>query len=213
MSKSKKRRWCKPAYETKSGRMYRGKCEEVLLQYPVTRRRGTVQLIFTSPPFALNRKKKYGNLQGDEYIDWLSSLASLFRDQIKSRGSIVIELGNAWVPGTPTMSTLAIKALLAFKEAADLHLCQEFICFNPAKLPTPAEWVGVRRIRVKDASRAASFCSRGRASANCSSHGDHRATYGCANDAHLFGRKKVTQPRERKTQSPFPGDPRRRPIC
>ena len=151
MSRSGKRRWCKPTYETRYGRMYRGNCEDVLLQYPVTRRRGKFQLLFTSPPFALNRKKKYGNLQGDEYIKWLSSLAPLFRDQVTERGSVVIELGNAWVPGTPTMSTLAIKALLAFQETAGLHLCQEFICFNPAKLPTPAEWVGVRRIRVKDA--------------------------------------------------------------
>lgn len=66
-------------------------------------------------------------------------------------GSIVIELGNAWVRGTPTMSTLPMKALIEFQESADLHLCQEFICFNPAKLPTPAEWVTVRRKRVKDA--------------------------------------------------------------
>ena len=56
-------------------------------------------------------------------------------------GSIVIELGNGWNPGSPTVSTTGIKALLAFQEAAGLHLCQEFICFNPARLPTPAEWV------------------------------------------------------------------------
>src|SRR5438034_10295788 len=48
------------------------------------------------------------------------------------------------------MSTAGIKSLLAFQEAAKLHLCQEFICFNPARLPTPAEWVTVRRVRVKD---------------------------------------------------------------
>ncbi len=48
------------------------------------------------------------------------------------------------------MSTTSLKALLAFQEAAGLHLCQEFICFNPARLPTPAEWVTVRRVRVKD---------------------------------------------------------------
>jgi site-specific DNA-methyltransferase (cytosine-N4-specific) len=30
-------------------------------------------------------------------------------------------------------------------------LAQEFFWWNPAKLPTPAEWVTVRRIRVKDA--------------------------------------------------------------
>jgi site-specific DNA-methyltransferase (cytosine-N4-specific) len=114
-------------------------------------RRGKYQLLFTSPPFALNRKKKYGNLQGEGYIEWLASMAPIFREQVKLDGSIVIELGNAWVQGEPSMSTLTMKALLAFLERANLHLCQEFICFNPARLPTPAEWVTVRRIRVKDA--------------------------------------------------------------
>jgi site-specific DNA-methyltransferase (cytosine-N4-specific) len=49
------------------------------------------------------------------------------------------------------MSTLAIEALLEFKQAGKLHLCQEFIWYNPAKLPTPAQWVSVDRVRVKDA--------------------------------------------------------------
>src|SRR4029078_4460644 len=65
-------------------------------------------------------------------------------------GALGVELGNACETGQPTVSTAAIKALLAFQEAAGLHLCQEFICYNPARLPTPAEWVTVRRVRVKD---------------------------------------------------------------
>jgi hypothetical protein len=63
----------------------------------------------------------------------------------------VIEVGNGWDAGQPTVSTLAIEALLAFKRKAGLHLCQEFICFNPARLPSPAQWVTVERCRVKDA--------------------------------------------------------------
>jgi site-specific DNA-methyltransferase (cytosine-N4-specific) len=78
-------------------------------------------------------------------------MAPLFRQYLKQDGSIVLEIGNAWEPGKPTMSTLPLKALMAFLEAAELHLCQEFICFNPARLPTPAQWVNVERIRVKDA--------------------------------------------------------------
>jgi site-specific DNA-methyltransferase (cytosine-N4-specific) len=60
-------------------------------------------------------------------------------------------MGNAWEPKQPVMSTLAMETLLEFKKAAKLHLCQEFIWYNPAKLPTPAAWVTIRRIRVKDA--------------------------------------------------------------
>ena len=140
-----------PVYETKLGRMYVGDCAEVLQSYPVTRRKGKCQLILTSPPFPLNRKKKYGNLTGEEYLDWLSGLAPLFRDYLTDDGSIVLEIGNAWNSGSPTMSTLPVRALLGFLDAADLHLCQEFICYNPARLPSPAQWVNVERSRVKDA--------------------------------------------------------------
>lgn len=122
-----------------------------MTSYPITRYRGKVQMIFTSPPFPLNRKKKYGNLQGEKYVEWLSSLATLFRDYLTPDGSIVIELGNAWERGKPIISTLTLEALLAFKKNANLNICQEFICFNPARLPSPAQWVNVERCRVKDA--------------------------------------------------------------
>ncbi len=140
----------KPAYKTNWGVMYQGDCEAALRRDPLTRRLGRVHLILTSPPFPLNRKKKYGNLTGQEYLDWLKNLAPLFRDYLSPDGSIVLEIGNAWEPGSPVMSTLPLKALMAFLEAGDLNLCQEFICYNPARLPTPAQWVTVERIRVKD---------------------------------------------------------------
>lgn len=131
--------------------MYQGRAEDLLSSASLARVRGEVQLIFTSPPFALNRKKKYGNMDGREYVDWLASFGPILRKFVTATGSIVIELGNAWVPGSPTMSTLALEALLEFKKTAGLHLCQEFICYNPARLPTPAQWVTVERIRAKDA--------------------------------------------------------------
>jgi site-specific DNA-methyltransferase (cytosine-N4-specific) len=99
----------------------------------------------------LNRKKKYGNRQGDKYIDWLASFAPVFTEYLKRDGSIVLEMGNAWEPGSPVMSTLAIEALLEFMRRGKLHLCQQFVCHNPARLPSPAQWVTIRRMRVKDA--------------------------------------------------------------
>ncbi|HWR35880.1 MAG TPA: site-specific DNA-methyltransferase [Clostridia bacterium] len=140
-----------PAYSTPSGEMYAGDAKEILAKLNRAGFKHSAQLIFTSPPFVLNRKKKYGNLTGREYIQWLSSLAPLFADLLKPDGSIVIELGNGWVPGKPTMSTLPLEALLAFKRKGKFHLCQEFVCYNPARLPSPAQWVNVERCRVKDA--------------------------------------------------------------
>lgn len=130
--------------------MYRGKIEDFLQSARATKLRGKVGLIFTSPPFPLNRKKKYGNLVGDEYLKWLESLAPRLRELLTPDGSLVIELGNSWEVGTPTMSTLALEALLRFKKAGDYYLCQQFICNNPARLPSPAQWVTIERIRVKD---------------------------------------------------------------
>jgi site-specific DNA-methyltransferase (cytosine-N4-specific) len=130
--------------------MFLGPSEEVLASEFMRRFRKRVQLIFTSPPFPLNRKKKYGNLQGDLYSEWLASFAPIFKDFLKEDGSIVIELGNAWEPGKPVMSNLALKSLLAFQERGELNICQQFVAYNKARLPGPAQWVNVERIRVKD---------------------------------------------------------------
>jgi site-specific DNA-methyltransferase (cytosine-N4-specific) len=141
---------CEVAYRTSKGVMYNSTVEGWLDSPSAEKYRGKIQLIFTSPPFPLNRKKKYGNKQGKEYLRWLGSLATRLTPLLTRDGSIVIEVGNAWEPGQPAMSVLAVRSLLAFLEAANLHLCQQFICYNPARLPGPTEWVNVRRVRVKD---------------------------------------------------------------
>jgi len=138
------------AFQTALGRMLCGKAEDVLRLRFTRRLAGKFQLIFTSPPFPLNNKKRYGNKTGEDYLEWLAEFAPLLVEYLAPRGSIVIELGNAWERGSPTMSTLAVEALLEFKRRGELHLCQEFVWHNPARLPTPAQWVNVERIRVKD---------------------------------------------------------------
>lgn len=150
-------RWTKRAedldisYSTQLGVSIVGKSEQVLKTKSGCELQGRIQLVFTSPPFPLNRKKKYGNLEGEQFRDWLSGYAQQLTSLLTPDGSIVIEMGNAWEPGLPVMSTLALETLLAFKKAAGLHLCQEFVWYNPARLPTPAAWVTIQRLRVKDA--------------------------------------------------------------
>lgn len=130
--------------------MLHGKSDEILQNGQLSRLEGKVDLIFTSPPFPLNRKKRYGNETGDAYISWLTAFGPLFKRMLKPSGSIVIEVGNSWEPGQPVMSTLALRSLLAFQSQNELHLCQEFVWNNPAKLPSPAPWVNIEKIRVKD---------------------------------------------------------------
>lgn len=138
------------AYKTKFGRMFHGLSDQLLQTEALERYQGQVDLVFTSPPFPLNRKKKYGNLVGEEYMKWLSAYGPLLKKMLKPGGSIVMEVGNAWEQGSPVMSTLPVRSLLKFQEDNELFLCQEFIWQNPAKLPSPAQWVNVERIRVKD---------------------------------------------------------------
>jgi DNA modification methylase len=140
----------KEAYHTTSGRMLIGKIEDALDAPAVKSLRGKVDLILTSPPFPLVAKKSYGNATGQEYLKWLEGLAPRLSDLLADDGSIVLEIGNAWEQGVPVMSTLPLEALLAFKKAAKLHLCQHVICHNPARLPSPAAWVTTKRIRLKD---------------------------------------------------------------
>jgi len=139
-------------HETDLGRYYLGDSPSVLKNAVGEDLEGTVNLILTSPPFPLNKKKKYGNLQGEEYRQWLAGLAPVFSRLLAPDGSVVIELGNAWEPGRPVQSLLHLHSLIDFVEHqdADLRLCQQFVCYNPARLPSPAQWVTVERMRVTD---------------------------------------------------------------
>lgn len=130
--------------------MLHGLSDDILKSGALERFEGKVNLVFTSPPFPLNRKKRYGNKTGDEYIEWLSAYGPLLKKMLTPDGSIVMEVGNAWEQGSPVMSTLPIRSLLQFQEDNELFLCQEFVWQNPAKLPSPAQWVNVERVRVKD---------------------------------------------------------------
>jgi len=140
------------AYRAHGGAYYVGDSKKVLTSKPFKRLAGKVQLILTSPPYPLNEKKSYGNLTGETYLKWVESLATVFSDLLSDDGSIVMELGNSWEPNRPVQSLLALEALLAFTKAqgAGLRLIQQFVCYNPSRLPSPASWVTVRPLRTVD---------------------------------------------------------------
>src|SRR5580658_2658551 len=140
----------KVAFKTKLGHSYHGAIEDFLKSSKAKKLEGSVNLIITSPPFPLNRKKKYGNLKGDDYVSWITKICEELVTLLAPDGSFVIEVGNSWVEGSPEMSTLAIESLLSILKSSNLHLCQQFIWYNTAKLPSPAQWVNVTRVRVKD---------------------------------------------------------------
>jgi len=137
----------RPFFETHLGKMICGDSAAILTEYDAS----CVDLIMTSPPFGLVRKKDYGNVHADEYLDWFKPFATQFHRVLKDSGSLVIDIGGAWNEGLPTRNLYHFKLLIMLCEEFGFHLAQEFYWWNPSKLPTPAEWVNVRRIRVKDA--------------------------------------------------------------
>ena len=135
-------------HSTDYGQIYLGDCLDVLHSELAA---GTVDLIVTSPPYGLVRKKEYGNVDADEYVDWFRPFAEQFRRVLRPSGSFVLDIGGAWNAGLPTRNLYHFKLLVMLCEEYGFHLAQEYYWWNPSKLPTPAEWVTVRRIRAKDA--------------------------------------------------------------
>jgi DNA modification methylase len=135
-------------FETKLGQIYLGDSLD-LMRCNVSDK--SVDLIMTSPPFGLVRKKEYGNVDAHDYLDWFRPFAEQFKRVLKDSGSLVIDIGGAWIPGQPTRSLYHYRLLIMLCDEYGFHLAQDYFWWNPSKLPTPAEWVNIRRIRVKDA--------------------------------------------------------------
>ncbi|HKI32596.1 MAG TPA: site-specific DNA-methyltransferase [Gemmataceae bacterium] len=134
-----------PTYTTHLGRAYRGDALDVLRRLPAN----SVALVMTSPPFALRRQKAYGNVAAADYVEWFWPFAQEIHRVLRPDGSFVLDLGGAWNRGSGTRSLYQYQLVLRLCEI--FHLAQEFYWYNPSRLPTPAEWVTIRRTRVKDA--------------------------------------------------------------
>jgi len=110
----------------------------------------SVNLVVTSPPYALHFKKEYGNVDKSAYVAWFRPFAEQIHRVLKDDGSFVLNIGGSYNAGAPTRSLYHFRLLLMLCDEIGFHLAQECFWYNPAKLPSPAEWVTVRRIRIKD---------------------------------------------------------------
>lgn len=135
-----------PAYTTRFGAAYCGDSLDLLPQLPDS----SINLVITSPPFALQRKKEYGNHNQDEYIKWLEQFARLVRRKLRDDGSFVLDLGGAYRKGVPVRSLYNFRVLIRFCDEVGFHLAEDFYWYNSSKLPSPIEWVNKRKLRAKD---------------------------------------------------------------
>lgn len=136
-----------PFYSTQYGAAYQGDALGLLRLLDDR----TIDLVLTSPPFALTRQKEYGNASQDAYVDWFMDFAAEFMRVLKPSGSFVLDLGGAYLRGAPVRTIYQFDLLVRLCRELGFQLAQEFFHYNPSRLPSPAEWVTVRRVRVKDA--------------------------------------------------------------
>lgn len=135
-----------PDYTQKFGTAYLGDSLKLIQAIEPN----SINLILTSPPFALTRQKEYGNISAEKYIEWFLPFAYEFKRVLADDGSFVLDLGGAYLRGNPVRSIYQYELLVRLCKEVGFFLAQEFYHYNPARLPTPAEWVTIRRIRVKD---------------------------------------------------------------
>lgn len=134
-----------PTYTTPLGACYHADALDLLGQLDDD----SASLVLTSPPFALRRKKSYGNVDPDEYLDWFLPFTDTIYRILRPDGSFVFELPPAWQRGTGTRSLFVYELILRL--CRRFHLCQEVYWYNPSRLPTPAHYVTINRTRIKDA--------------------------------------------------------------
>lgn len=132
-------------FTSESGVALWARCEDALRYVDDA----SVQLIFTSPPYALQRKKAYGNKDSRSYVDWMTDLVAAQREKLTADGSLVLNLGDCWEKGRPSLDLYAERLLIRLVDDLGLNLAQRFEWENPSKMPAPAEWVTIRRERVK----------------------------------------------------------------
>jgi DNA modification methylase len=137
---------CKAAFKTPFGMALVGDAADVLATLPDE----SVDLVITSPPFALLREKSYGNPDQEDYVAWLCGFGAPVRRVLKATGSFVVDLGGAYRRGVPVRSLYNFRVLIKLVDDVGFHLAEEFYWHNPSKLPSPIEWVNKRKLRAKD---------------------------------------------------------------
>jgi site-specific DNA-methyltransferase (cytosine-N4-specific) len=133
-------------YRTEKGSAVVGDSLSLMKSLPAE----SVNLVFTSPPFALLREKEYGNKSQEEYIGWILNFTKEIQRIVKPDGSLVMDLGGAYQKGIPVRSLYNYRLLIRMCDEQGWKLAEEFFWHNPSKLPSPTEWVNKRKIRAKD---------------------------------------------------------------
>jgi site-specific DNA-methyltransferase (cytosine-N4-specific) len=91
----------------------------------------SVDLVITSPPFALQRQKEYGNEDQEEYVAWLLQFAVEIKRVLKDTGSFVLDLGGAYRKGRPVRSLYNYRVLVRLCDELGWELQKSFFGLIP----------------------------------------------------------------------------------
>ena len=108
-----------------------GDCKEVLRTLP----ENSVDLIFTSPPYADQRKNTYGGVHPDKYVDWFLPISQELLRVLNPKGSFVLNIKEKVVKGE--RSTYVMELIIAMRKQGWLWT-EEFIWHK--KNSFPGKW-------------------------------------------------------------------------
>ena len=108
-----------------------GDCEELLKGLPDN----SIDLIFTSPPYADQRQTSYGGVSPDKYVAWFLPKAAQFRRVLKPSGTFILNIKERVVNGE--RHTYVIELILAMRKQGWLWT-EEFMWHK--KNSYPGKW-------------------------------------------------------------------------
>ena len=95
----------------------------------------SVDLIFTSPPYADQRKKTYGGIAPDDYVDWFLPVAAELQRVLRPQGSFVLNIKERVVQGE--RHTYVLELILELRKQG--WLWTEEFCWHK-KNCYPGKW-------------------------------------------------------------------------
>jgi DNA modification methylase len=111
--------------------LHLGDCHEVLQRLPDN----SVDLVFTSPPYADQRKNTYGGIHPDEYVNWFMPISQQLLRVLKPTGTFVLNIKEKVVEGE--RSTYVMELILAMRKQG-WFWTEEFIWHK--KNSYPGKW-------------------------------------------------------------------------
>jgi len=112
-------------------KLFLGDCSEVLRELPDN----SIDLIFTSPPYADQRQRTYGGIRPENYVDWFLPRAEQFYRVLKPTGTFILNIKERVVDGE--RHTYVIELILKMREQGWLWT-EEFIWHK--KNSYPGKW-------------------------------------------------------------------------